>query len=127
MNKHIVIGNVGQLPEINATETTTIANFSIATNRFRKDKTTQETIQETDWINCVAFGKTAELIGSYVKKGSKVAVVGTVRTSSWENEQGEKKYKTETFVHEIEFLSSKENNSQEPPTGMSEPKDDLPF
>ena len=118
MNKHLIIGNVGNQPEIKRNETTTIAKFSIATNRFKKDAF-GERQKLTDWLNVTAFGKTAELIEKYIDTGSKVAIVGRVSTSYYQTESGETKYFTETIIDEIEFLSSNKGNS-----GHQE--DDLP-
>ena len=130
MNKHTIIGNIGQQPEIKKTDSTTIAKFTVACNRHRKNKETGEKIQETDWINCIAFGVIAELFEKYVNKGDRIAIIGRVSTSSYENEQKEKKYFTETIVQEVEFLSSKsENQKTDLPSEMtqSSPDDDLPF
>lgn len=76
-----------------------IGNFTIAINkRYKKD--------EANFINCVAFGKTAELIAEYVKKGHLLGVTGSIETSSWEKD-GQKHYKTEVAVDQITFLQSK--------------------
>lgn len=76
-----------------------IGNFTIAINkRYKKD--------EANFINCVAFGKTAELIAEYVKKGHLLGVAGSIETSSWEKD-GQKHYKTEVAVDQMTFLQSK--------------------
>lgn len=76
-----------------------IGNFTLAINkRYKKD--------EANFINCVAFGKTAELIAEYVKKGHLLGVTGSIETSSWEKD-GQKHYKTEVAVDQITFLQSK--------------------
>jgi len=131
MNKHIIIGNVGQEPEIKNTETIKIANFSVACNKYRKDKETNEMIQDTDWIKCVAFGLKAELIEKFVKKGDRISLVGRVSPRSYQDKENQTKYITETIIDEIEFLSNKneERKLSDPLEGLlkSEPKDDLPF
>ncbi len=76
-----------------------IGNFTLAINkRYKKD--------EANFINCVAFGKTAELIAEYVRKGHLLGVTGSIETSSWEKD-GQKHYKTEVAVDQITFLQSK--------------------
>ena len=76
-----------------------IGNFTLAINkRYKKD--------EANFINCVAFGKTAELVAEYVKKGHLLGVTGSIETSSWEKD-GQKHYKTEVAVDQITFLQSK--------------------
>lgn len=130
MNKHTIIGNVGQQPEIKKTESTTIANFTVACNRHRKNKETGETVQETDWIRCVAFGVRAELIEKYVNKGDRIAVIGRVSSRSYEDKDQVKRYVTETITDEIEFLTSKnEKTHSDLPANMTEASDDddLPF
>ena len=143
MNKHFIIGNVGNQPEIVKTESTTIANFSIASNRFYKDKNGEKQ-QETDWLRCVAFGQRAELIEKFVDSGSKISIIGRVQTRKYEDKNGETRFTTETIVDEIEFLSSQKEQpggrnshpgpeSQEKkieavePENVEEQDDDLPF
>lgn len=76
-----------------------IGNFTLAINkRYKKD--------EANFINCVAFGKAAELIAEYVKKGHLLGVTGSIETSSWEKD-GQKHYKTEVAVDQITFLQAK--------------------
>jgi len=108
VNKVILLGNVGKDPEMRATGTgTVIANFSIATSERFKDAT-GNWADRTEWHNLVAFGKLAEIIRDYVKKGSKLYVEGSLRTSSWDDKtSGQKKYKTEVIVAEISLLSGK--------------------
>jgi single-strand DNA-binding protein len=108
VNKVILLGNVGKDPEMRATGTgTVIASFSIATSERFKDAT-GNWADRTEWHNLVAFGKVAEIIRDYVKKGSKLYVEGSLRTSSWEDKTtSQKKYKTEIIVSEISLLSGK--------------------
>jgi single-strand DNA-binding protein len=108
VNKVILLGNVGKDPEIKAAGTgTVVATFSIATSeRFKdKDGTWQD---RTEWHNLVAFGKVAEIIRDYVKKGSKLYVEGSLRTQSWDDKTtGQKKYKTEIIVGDLSLLSGR--------------------
>lgn len=130
MNKHIIIGNVGQEPEIKNTDTIKIANFSVACNKHRKNKDTGEIIKDTDWIKCVAFGLKAELIEKFVHKGHKISLVGRVSPRSYQDKDDQTKYITETIIDEIEFLSNKSEETMSPlPNDLmkSDEKDDLPF
>ncbi len=108
VNKVILLGNVGKDPEIKAAGTgTVVATFSIATSeRFKdKDGTWQD---RTEWHNLVAFGKVAEIIRDYVKKGSKLYVEGSLRTQSWDDKtSGQKRYKTEIVVNDLSLLSGR--------------------
>ena len=76
-----------------------VANFSLAVNRkFNRD--------EVDFINCITWGKTAEIAGKYLKKGNQVGVQGSIRVGSYEKD-GQKRYKTAVYVDQLEFLESK--------------------
>jgi single-strand DNA-binding protein len=108
VNKVILLGNVGKDPEIRAAGSgTTIASFSIATSERFKDQT-GNWADRTEWHNLVAFGKVAEIIRDYVKKGAKLYVEGALRTSSWDDKtSGQKRYKTEIIVNDVSLLSGK--------------------
>jgi single-strand DNA-binding protein len=96
VNKVILIGNVGKDPEVKYTPSgTPVAKFSLATNERYKDKDGNWQ-DRTEWHNLLAWQRTAEIVGEYVKKGSKVYIEGSLRTSSWDDKStGEKKYRTE--------------------------------
>jgi single-strand DNA-binding protein len=113
VNKVILLGNVGKDPEIKfASNGNAIASFSIATSERYKDKNSGEWQERTEWHALTAFGKTAEIIRDYVKKGSKLYVEGSLRTSSWEDKQsGQKRYKTEIVVNDLSLLSGRDENS----------------
>ncbi|MEE3307864.1 single-stranded DNA-binding protein [Sharpea azabuensis] len=101
MNKVILIGRLTKEPEIRATaEGLYITRFTIAVDRRSKDK-------ETDFISCVAFGKTAETIEKYCRKGMKIAIEGRIQTGSYTNKDGNKVYTTDVNVNEIEFVERK--------------------
>lgn len=108
VNKVILLGNVGKDPEIRATPGGTIvANFSIATSERAKDQG-GNWVDKTEWHNLVAFGKVAEIIRDYVKKGAKLYTEGSLRTSSWDDKtSGQKRYKTEIIVSDISLLSGR--------------------
>ena len=108
VNKVILIGNLGKDPEVKVTPSgTPVAKFALATNERYKDKNGQWQ-DRTEWHNLVAWQRTAEIIGEYVKKGSKVYVEGRLQTSSWDDKStGEKKYRTEIIVNDLVLLSGR--------------------
>ena len=108
VNKVILIGNLGKDPEIKVTPNgATVANFTLATNERSKDKNGQWQ-DRTEWHNLVAWQRTAEIIGEYVKKGSKIYVEGSLRTRSWDDKNtGEKRYRTEIWVNDLVLLSGR--------------------
>lgn len=108
VNKVILIGNLGKDPDVKVTPSgTPVAKFSLATNERYKDKAGQWQ-DRTEWHNLVAWQRTAEIIGEYVKKGSKIYVEGSLRTSSWDDKNtGEKKYRTEIVVNDLVLLSGR--------------------
>ncbi len=103
-NKVLLIGNVGQDPEIKEMKTGKMARFSLATNEaYRDAKGEKQT--ETIWHNLVAWGKTAELVEQYVKKGDELAVEGRLVSRSYEDKEGVKRYITEVVLNELVFLA----------------------
>jgi single-strand DNA-binding protein len=105
VNKVILIGNLGKDPEIKYTPNgVPVAKFSLATNERYKDKA-GEWQDRTEWHNIVAWQRLAEIVGEYVKKGSKIYVEGRLQTSTWEDKQsGEKKYRTEIVAQDLVLL-----------------------
>lgn len=106
MNKVILIGRLTKDPELRyaAGSGTAICRFTVAINRqFKKD--------ETDFINCVAFGKTGETIAQYITKGRQIAVTGSIRTGSYDAQDGTKRYTTDVIVESFEFIGSKDKNT----------------
>jgi single-strand DNA-binding protein len=108
VNKVILLGNVGKDPEVNFLPSgAAVAKFGLATSDRFKDKG-GEWQDRTEWHNLVAFGKVAEIIRDYVKKGAKLYVEGSLRTSSWDDKtSGQKRYKTEVIVNDISLLSGR--------------------
>lgn len=107
MNKVILIGRITKDPNLNyATGTgTAVTRFSLAVTRpFKKD--------ETDFINCIAFGKTGETIAQYLTKGRQLAVTGSIRTGSYDAKDGTKRYTTDIVVDSFEFIGQGNNNNQ---------------
>ena len=139
VNKVILIGNIGRTPEYKAGEMP-ITKFSIACTEKRKDKQGNYT-DETEWVNCVAFGKTADNIQRFFGKGSEIYIEGKLKTRSWEKD-GVKKYATEVIVDNFSFTggSKKGEQPQQQPQqdqgfggsasfggGIPEDGDSLPF
>jgi single-strand DNA-binding protein len=108
VNKVILIGNLGKDPEVKFTPSgVPVAKFSLATNERYKDKS-GEWQDRTEWHNIVAWQRLAEIVGEYVKKGSKIYIEGRLQTSSWEDKQsGEKKYRTEIVAQDVVLLSGR--------------------
>lgn len=106
-NKVQLIGNLGNDPEIvNLDGGKKLAKFSIATNETYKNQK-GEKITDTQWHNVVAWGKTAEIIESYVTKGKEVAIEGKLTSRSYDDKEGNKKYITEVVCNELVMLGSK--------------------
>lgn len=107
MNKTLLIGRTTKDPDIRYTQSEqpmTIARFNLAVDRrFKKDGDNQN----TDFISCVAFGKTAEFIEKYVFKGTKIAIEGRIQTGSYTNNDGNKVYTTDVVVEQVEFAGAK--------------------
>jgi len=109
MNKVILMGRLTKDPELRNTSTTNTAtcSFSIAVDRRFK----QENQPTADFINCVAWTKTAEFINQYFTKGKMIAVVGRIQTRTYDNAEGKKVYVTEVVVEEAFFAESKKADS----------------
>lgn len=106
-NKVQLIGNLGNAPEIiNLESGKKLAKFSVATNESYRN-TKGEWVQETQWHNLVAWGKTAEVAEKYLNKGTEVAIEGKLTNKSYEDKNGVKKYITEIVVNELLMLGSK--------------------
>lgn len=102
LNKVQLYGNLTRDPEVKALPSgQQVANFAIATNRSYKDKNGVRQ-EQTEFHNVVAFGRTAEVIGQYLKKGRPIYVEGRIQTRSWEKE-GAKQYRTEVIVENFQF------------------------
>jgi single-strand DNA-binding protein len=109
LNKVILIGNLGQEPEITTAQSgNQIAKFSIATSDGMRDKQTNEV--KTEWHRCVAFGKTAEIIGNYVKKGSTISIEGSIQYGKYDNKDGATVYTTDIICNRVVLLDKRENN-----------------
>jgi len=121
MNSVTLIGYIGR--EIQSRYTTgenpmAVARFSVGVSRNK---------EETDWINCVAFGRTAENIDQYFHKGSQIGISGHIQTGSYEKD-GVKHYTTDVVVDRFDFIGKKEDNTQPPAQqGFTATTEDIPF
>ena len=117
VNKVILIGNVGQDPEIRSFQTGgKVCNLSIATSERWKDRETKEQKERTQWHRVVVFNEPLiNLIEMYVKKGSKLFIEGQLETRKWTDASGQEKYSTEVVLRaykgELTFLDSRSNNN----------------
>jgi single-strand DNA-binding protein len=147
VNKVMLIGRLGRDPEMRYTSSgTAVVNFSMAITHFMKDQHGNNS-EQTEWHQIVAFGRTAEVAGEYLTKGRLVYIEGRLQTRSWDDQNGQKKYKTEVVCSNLQLLGSKgevgETVEAEPPvvekkkesskpkkekeTAATEEEDDLPF
>lgn len=108
MNSVNLIGRLSNSPEIrHTTNNQVVCRFTLAVTRRFKN---QAGDYEADFINCVAFGKTAELIGNYVEKGQQLAVEGRIQTGSYTAQDGSKRYTFDVVIENITFINSKRKN-----------------
>ena len=108
LNKVTIIGNLGNDPEIRRMASGgAIANFTVATSERWKDKHTGESKEKTEWHRVTAFGKLAEIIERYVRKGLQVYVEGSLQTRKWQDKQGNDRYTTEINAKELKMLGEK--------------------
>lgn len=113
INKVILLGNVGQDPEVRFSPNgTTFANITLATSEKWKDKQTGEQKEKTEWSKLVFSGRLAEVVEEYVTKGSKLYVEGKLDTRKWQNQQGQDQYTTEIRVFQMEMLDNKPKAQQ---------------
>jgi single-strand DNA-binding protein len=108
LNKVMLIGRLGRDPEIRYTQSgNAVASFSIATSEYWRDKQGQRQ-EKTEWHDIVAWDRLADQAQSYLKKGSMVYIEGKLQTRSWDDQQGQKKYRTEIVANQVRFLDSRE-------------------
>lgn len=134
INKVILVGNLGQDPEIRYLPNGgAVANISIATSETWKDKQTGEQKDRTEWHRVVIFGKLAEIAGEYLKKGSQVYIEGQLQTRKWQDQSGQDRYTTEIVVNiggTMQILGGRSNgddSSQQQPKPQSQQAPNEPF
>lgn len=110
VNKVILLGNVGNEPELRQIPNGgAVVNFSLATSESWKDKNTGNQETRTEWHRVVAFNRLAEIIAEYVKKGSQIYIEGQLRTRKWDKD-GVTQYSTEVVASEMQILGSRNNS-----------------
>lgn len=108
INKVILIGNLGNDPEIRYTPSgSAVANVSLATSEVWRDKQSGELQERTEWHKVVFFNRLAEIVGEYLHKGSKIYVEGSLRTRKWQDKNGVDRYTTEIIANEMHILDSR--------------------
>jgi len=141
VNKVILVGNVGKDPEVRYLDNgVAVCNFSLATSETYTNKN-NEKVTQTEWHNIVLWRKLAEIAETYVKKGMQIYIEGQIRTRTWEDKDGVKRYTTEIFGNSMQMLGRKADNestSQQASPETTQPAastadtaeeetDDLPF
>ena len=142
VNKVILVGNLGQKPEMRYTATqTAVANLSIATTESWKDKESGENRDKTEWHRVVFFGNLAEIAERYLDKGSSVYVEGKIQTRKWQDKDGNDRWTTEIIANELQMLGGRsasigdmpeeqtnQSEATSSPSSSSEDfNDDIPF
>ena len=125
MNKAILVGNLTKAPEQRTTSSSiAVTSFTVAVRRRYKDA---DGNYQADFINCVAWRSTAEFVAKYFTKGSRIGVVGTIQTRTYDDQNGNKRYVTEVVADEVEFAGSKTQNQdmQKPTEQESRTADEL--
>jgi single-strand DNA-binding protein len=139
INKAILIGNLGNDPEVRYTPSgVAVATFNIATSEEWKDKDSGEKKQRTEWHRIVAWRRLGEICGEYLSKGKQVYVEGRIQTNAWEDKEGIKRYTTEIIANTVQFLGGRDAGDsprpQDPPIAeysgapsQGPGDDDIPF
>lgn len=109
VNRVILVGNLGRDPEVRYTPNgLAVANVTIATSEVWKDKQSGENQEKTEWHRLVFYNRLAEIVGEYVRKGSKIYVEGRLQTRKWQDQtSGQERYTTEIIVDNMQMLSGK--------------------
>jgi len=137
INKHIVMGRLGQDPETRQIGESSVTNFSVATSDEWKDKEGEKQ-ERTEWHRIVCWGKSGETIAKFFKKGDGIYLEGKTQTRSWEDKDGNKRYSTETVCTSWAFIpgkkdgesrsdSSSRNDGPPPDFGGGSSDSDIPF
>jgi len=113
VNKVILIGNLGQDPELRYTGSgTAVCNFSLATTESYKDRD-GNMVENTEWHRVVAWARLAEICGEYLSKGRQVYIEGQLQTRSWEDKDGNTRYTTEIKAREMQMLGSRDGGGSD--------------
>ncbi|MDG5816284.1 single-stranded DNA-binding protein [Chitinispirillales bacterium ANBcel5] len=120
VNKAILIGNLGRDPELKYTPSgQPVASFPLATSERWTDKSGQRQ-DRTEWHNIVVWGRQAEFVNQYLKKGRSCYIEGKISTRSWDDRDGNKKYRTEIVALSVEFLNSPSGSSGSAQSGSNQ-------
>ncbi len=114
MQKTILIGNLGNDPELRDVNGTPVCSFSVATSERWKDREGNKQ-EKTEWHKIVAWGDLANICANYLRRGTKVFIEGKNRTRKWKDQNGVERYITEIQAKEMEILSSANNGNNAPP------------
>ncbi len=114
VNKVILIGNLGGDPEVRyMTNSEPVTSFSLATTEAWRDKASGEKKEQTEWHRVVVYGKLAEIIGKFAKKGSHMYVEGRLRTRKWIDQQNNNRFTTEIVANEVHILANRNNGLED--------------
>lgn len=114
VNKVILIGNLGQDPEVKYMPNgNAVANITVATSESWKDKNTGEQVDKTEWHRVVFFRRLAEIVGEYLKKGSKIYIEGKLQTRKWQDKNGADHWTTEVIASEMQMLDARGGGSSD--------------
>lgn len=134
INKVILIGNLGKDPDVKYMPNgSAVTNITVATSETWKDKNTSEQKEKTEWHRVIFFRRLAEIVGEYLKKGSKVYIEGKLQTRKWQDKSGNDRYITEIVAGEMQMLDNRNaSNTQNknPSDNLSSNDsfdDDIPF
>lgn len=108
VNKVIIVGRLGKDPESRTLpDGRAVTNYDLATSERWKDKSTGDQREKTEWHRCASFGRVAEVVAQYSKKGDLLYVEGSLYTEKWQDKEGKDRYTTKVRVHSVQFLTSK--------------------
>ena len=125
VNKVILVGNLGQKPDMKYTQSNTaVANLSLATSESWKDKDSGDLKTKTEWHRVVYFGKLAEIVEKYLDKGSSVYIEGKLQTRKWQDKNGADRWTTEIVGSELTMLGSRSSSSN---SSMASDQSESPF
>lgn len=114
INKVIIIGNLGDKPEVRYTQNdVAVASFSVATSDIWNDKNTGEKKEATEWHGIVCYRGLAQVAGDYLQKGSKVYIEGRLKTRKWQGQDGQDRYTTEIIANELQMLDGRPESKQQ--------------
>jgi len=120
VNKVIIIGRLGQDPEVKYLPSGgAVTNVSVATSEKWKDKATGQAVEKTEWHRLVFFNRLGEIAGEYLKKGSNIYIEGRLQTRKWQAQDGTDRYSTEIVVDQMQMLDGKRDDDQQQPQSQA--------